>query len=163
MAKPVAGGIKKVTALKYHTKGKTVEYETPDDFFQRLNRIYRFNLDVCATPKNAKCQRYFTVQDDGLSKQWDGVCWMNPPYGRAIRAWMKKAYEESKTGTTVVCLVPSRTDAAWWHDYAMKGQVEFLRGRLKFGGSKNCAPFPCALVVFRGSISGTILPEELKK
>jgi len=73
---------------------------------------------------------------------------MNPPYGRTIGHWMKKAYESSLTGATVVCLVPSRTDTRWWHDYAMKGQIEFIRGRLKFGNAKNSAPFPSALVVF---------------
>ena len=74
---------------------------------------------------------------------------MNPPYGREIGRWMKKASEAS---ATVVCLVPARTDTAWWHDYAMQGEIEFLRGRLKFGDSKNSAPFPSAIVVFRGSV-----------
>ena len=73
---------------------------------------------------------------------------MNPPYGREIGKWMQKAYESSLQGATVVCLIPARTDTAWWHDYAMKGQIEFLRGRLKFGGHKNSAPFPSAIVVF---------------
>ena len=73
---------------------------------------------------------------------------MNPPYGRVIGHWMKKAYEESLSGAKVVCLVPSRTDTAWWHDYAMKGQIEFIRGRLKFGDAKNSAPFPSAIVIF---------------
>jgi len=88
---------------------------------------------------------------------WDGVCWMNPPYGRTIGKWMRKAYESSLTGSTVVCLVPARTDTAWWHDYAIKGEVRFLRGRLKFGGSANSAPFPNAVVIFR-----PMLPDWLK-
>lgn len=75
---------------------------------------------------------------------------MNPPYGRTIKQWMQKAYESSLKGATVVCLVPARTDTAWWHDFAMKGEIEFIRGRLKFGGHKNSAPFPSAVVVFRG-------------
>ena len=74
---------------------------------------------------------------------------MNPPYGRTIKQWMKKAYESSLAGATVVCLVPARTDTNWWHDYAMKGDIEFIKGRLKFGGSKNSAPFPSAVVVFK--------------
>ena len=79
------------------------------------------------------------------------MCWMNPPYGKEIGKWMEKAYEESrKNGTTVVCLVPARTDTAWWHDFAMRGSICFLRGRLKFGGSKNAAPFPSAIIVFAG-------------
>jgi len=91
---------------------------------------------------------YFTEQDDGLSQEWYGSVWMNPPYGKTIGLWMKKAYESSCAGVKVVCLVPARTDTAWWHDYAMKGSIEFIRGRLKFGGSKNSAPFPSALVIF---------------
>lgn len=126
------------------------DWETPQDFFDKLNNKYNFNLDVCATSGNAKCDRYFTKEQDGLRQKWEGVCWMNPPYGRQIGLWMKKAYESSLQGATVVCLIPSRTDTAWWHDYAMKGDITFLRGRLKFGGSKNSAPFPSAVVVFRG-------------
>ena len=81
---------------------------------------------------------------------WSGTCWMNPPYGREIIKWMKKAYQESLKGCTVVCLVPSRTDTIWWHDYAMKGEITFIKGRLKFGNQSNPAPFPSAVVVFKG-------------
>jgi phage N-6-adenine-methyltransferase len=127
---------------------KTDLWATPQDFFDKLNALHGFELDVCATPDNAKCNKYFTVADDGLAQQWLGVCWMNPPYGRDIKAWMKKAYESSLNGAKVVCLVPARTDTQWWHDYAMKGQIEFIKGRLKFGGHKDSAPFPSAVVVF---------------
>ena len=123
-------------------------WETPQDLFDRLSRVFHFDLDVCATAENAKCDRYFSEQDNGLNQPWDGVCWMNPPYGKTISQWMRKAYEESRKGATVVCLVPARTDAAWWHDWAMKGDIHFLRGRLKFGNSKYNAPFPSAIVVF---------------
>jgi phage N-6-adenine-methyltransferase len=116
--------------------------------FDSLNSWYKFDVDVCAVPENAKCARYFTPSQNGLKQKWLGTCWMNPPYGREIGAWMRKAYESSLTGATVVCLVPARTDTAWWHDYAVKGHVRFLRGRLKFGGHKNSAPFPSAIVVF---------------
>lgn len=126
----------------------TCEWETPQLFFDALNAEYHFDVDVCATANNAKCERYYTKEQDGLSQQWKGVCWMNPPYGREIGKWMRKAYESSLYGATVVCLVPARTDTAWWHDYAMKGEVEFVRGRLKFGGSKANAPFPSAIVTF---------------
>lgn len=125
-------------------------WETPQDLFDQLNQTYSFETDVCALPENAKCETYFTPETDGLSQEWTGACWMNPPYGREIGNWMKKAYESSKNGATVVCLVPARTDTAWWHDYAMNGEIEFIRGRLKFGNSKNSAPFPSAIVVFRG-------------
>ena len=127
---------------------KTDLWSTPQDFFDKLNAIHGFETDVCASTDNAKCIKYFTAEDDGLIQQWDGVCWMNPPYGREIKAWMKKAYESSLTGAKVVCLVPARTDTVWWHEYAMKGQIEFIKGRLKFGGHKDPAPFPSAVVVF---------------
>src|SRR5690606_28262780 len=106
-------------------------WATPPNLFADLNAEFGFTLDVCALPENAKCERYFTPEQDGLSQQWEGVCWMNPPYGRDIGKWMQKAYEASQQGVTVVCLVPSRTCSAWWHDYAMKGEVQFLRGRVK--------------------------------
>lgn len=127
----------------------TDQWATPQHFFDQQNSVYGpFVLDVCADKNNAKCASYFDKAADGLKQQWIGKCWMNPPYGREIGKWMKKAYESAGNGTMVVCLVPARTDTKWWHDYAIKGQVTFIRGRLKFGGSKNSAPFPSALVVF---------------
>ena len=131
-----------------HFSSKTDLWATPQDFFDRYNKLYQFELDVCATAENAKCQRFFTKEDDGLAQEWTGVCFMNPPYGREIIHWMKKAYESSLKGATVVCLVPARTDTKWWHEYAMRGEIEFIRGRLKFGDAKNSAPFPSAVVVF---------------
>lgn len=128
---------------------KTDLWSTPQDFFDKLDAEFHFALDVCALPENAKCERYYTPTDDGLTQRWSGVCWMNPPYGKVIGKWMQKAYESSITGgATVVCLVPARTDTAWWHDYAMRGEIRFIRGRLKFGSSKNSAPFPSAIVIF---------------
>lgn len=135
---------------KVHYSSRTDSWETPVDFFEKYNKKYKFTLDVCANKKNAKCKKFFSIKDNGLSKKWSGKCWMNPPYGRGISSWMKKAWESSLGGATVVCLVPARTDTSWWHDYAMKGEVEFIRGRIKFGGAKNGAPFPSAVVVFRG-------------
>lgn len=133
-----------------HFSSKTDLWSTPQDFYNKLNFIYQFNLDPCSDGTNAKCEQYFTKEDDGLKQDWSGKrVFMNPPYGREIKHWMKKAYEESLKGALVVCLVPSRTDTAWWHDYAINGDIEFLRGRLKFGNSKNPAPFPSALVVFK--------------
>ncbi len=126
------------------------EWETPQDLFDNLDELYHFEIDVCATSDNAKCEKFFTSEDDALTKDWVGVCWMNPPYGRKIGVWVEKALVSARcNGSTVVCLLPSRTDTAWWHDYAMKGDVTFIRGRLKFGGSKNSAPFPSAIVVFK--------------
>lgn len=135
--------------MDVHFSSKTDLWYTPEDFYQKYNSVYNFETDVCATDENAKCEKYFTEETDGLSQKWEGVCWMNPPYGRTISKWMKKAYESSLEGATVVCLVPARTDTGWWHNYAMKGDIEFIKGRLKFGGSKNSAPFPSAVVVFK--------------
>jgi phage N-6-adenine-methyltransferase len=128
----------------------TDEWGTPREFFDAVNEVYRFNLDVCATSANAKCGRYFTKTEDGLTQMWSGVCWMNPPYGREISLWVRKAYESSlEVGTVVVCLLPARTDTRWWHDYviARAESVRYIRGRLRFSG-KGPAPFPSALVVF---------------
>ncbi len=132
-----------------HFSSQSDLWETPQDFFDRLDDEFHFATDVCALPSNAKCERFFTPEQDGLHQEWSGVCWMNPPYGREIGKWMRKAYESSLSGATLVCLVPARTDTAWWHDYAAKGEVRFVRGRLRFGGAKNSAPFPSAVVVFR--------------
>jgi phage N-6-adenine-methyltransferase len=132
-----------------HFSSATDLWATPTKFYDELNIEFSFTLDVCATLENAKCKKFFTVDDDGLSQEWNGVCWMNPPYGRTIGDWMKKAYHSSLKNATVVCLVPSRTDTNWWHDFAIMGEIRFIKGRLKFGGHKNSAPFPSAVVIFR--------------
>lgn len=129
---------------------KTCEWETPQAFFDALNDEFHFDLDVCATNENTKCPRYFTEEQDGLSQQWRGRCWMNPPYGREIGKWVRKAYESVTGGCELVCcLLPARTDTAWWHEYCMNGEIRFVRGRLKFGDSRNSAPFPSAVVIFK--------------
>lgn len=129
----------------------TVEWETPDDFFRTLDAEFHFSLDVCATTANAKCVPFYTRTDDGLRQDWTGTCWMNPPYGRAIGAWMEKAYESAQAGATVVCLIPARTDTRWWHSWvAPYAEIRFVPGRLKFSGAPYNAPFPCAVVIFRG-------------
>lgn len=133
---------------------ETPEWATPQSFFDELNAEFGFTLDVCAAAWNHKCERYFDKETDGLLQDWSKeVCWMNPPYGRDIGNWMRKALEESLYGATVVCLVPARTDTAWWHDYAMKGEIRFLRGRIQFVSEDkkkiNPAPFPSAIVIFR--------------
>lgn len=135
--------------MNVHFSSATDMWATPQAFFDKLNAEYGFTLDACASHENAKCQFYFTKEVNGLSRKWSGVVWMNPPYGREIGDWMRKAYESSLSGATVVCLVPARTDTKWWHDYAMKGEIDFIRGRLKFGNAKSHAPFPSAVVVFK--------------
>ena len=120
---------------------KTCEWATPQDLFDKLN---------------AKCARYYTQKQDGLQQKWEGRCWMNPPYGRKIGQWVQKAYESSLQGATVVCLLPARTDTAWWHDFciAHAAKITFLRGRLKFGDAKHSAPFPSAVVLFDENLRG---------
>lgn len=142
-------------------KSRTTIYKTPRRLFDELDREFGFVLDVCALPENALCTRYFTPEEDGLSRDWgDGACYMNPPYGRAIGLWMAKAYDASRAGATVVCLLPARTDTGWFHDFALKGEVRYLRKRLKFEGENRNAPFPSIVVVFR-PISAT--PAEVDK
>ena len=123
-------------------------WATPQDLYDELQWEFGFTLDVCATDDNAKCATYYTEREDGLSQPWTGTCWMNPPYGDVIAAWVKKAYESAQAGATVVCLVPARVDTRWWWDHCRYGEIRFLRGRLKFGGGENSAPFPSAVVVF---------------
>lgn len=127
-------------------------WATPQDLFDELNEIYSFETDVCAVPENAKCSRYFTPEMDGLKQEWSGSCWMNPPYGREISKWVKKAFESSRLpDTIIVALLPARTDTKWFHDYIYgkyRVNITFIKGRLKFGNCTNSAPFPSMIVVF---------------
>jgi len=129
------------------------EYPTPDWLFKKLDEEFHFDLDPAATPENAKCPNYYTKEQDGLRQPWYGNVFLNPPYGKEIKKWMKKAYEEVKVykrANVVVALIPSRTDTSWWHDYVMKAdEIRFIRGRLRFGNAKNSAPFPSAIVIWR--------------
>ena len=137
-------------ALTTQFSSQTDEWATPQPLFDDHNAEFGFTLDVCANAENSKCLKFFTKADDGLAQDWSNdVCWMNPPYGRQIGHWIRKAYESAQQGATVVCLVPARTDTQWWHQYAIHGEVRFLEGRLKFGDGKNSAPFPSAIVIFR--------------
>jgi phage N-6-adenine-methyltransferase len=136
---------------KVHYSSEKSDWETPQDLFDELNREFNFTLDVCADHENAKCDRYITKDDDTLVQSWlDKSCWMNPPYGREIGKFIKKAYEESRRGCTVVCLLPARTDTKWFHDHILgKAQIRFLKGRLTFVGGKYPAPFPSMIVIYR--------------
>ena len=126
----------------------TDQWSTPQAFFDKLNAEFSFTLDVCASEENHKCATWYSKEIDGLSRDWGGeVAWMNPPYGREIKAWVKKAYESN---TLVVGLLPARTDTAWFWDYVHgKAEIRFIRGRIKFGGQKNSAPFPSMIVIWR--------------
>ena len=137
--------------MAVHFSSHTSEWPTPRWLFEALDREFGFSLDPCSTHANAKCARHFTREEDGLRQSWSqAVVFMNPPYGKEIAQWMAKAHvSASCEGATVVCLVPSRTDTAWWHQFAMKHEIRLLRGRLRFGDGKNCAPFPSAIIVMR--------------
>lgn len=138
------------TKVLYSSKEE--KWATPQDFFDKLNDEFHFTLDAAASPDNAKCPVYFTEEQDGLAQSWEGhTVWCNPPYCRKTGAWVKKAWEEhQRTGCTVVMLLPSRTDVRWFHDYILgKAEIRFIKGRLKFGGSKNSAPFPSIVVIYR--------------
>ena len=127
-------------------------WSTPQDFYDKLNKEFNFTLDPCATDSNHKCDKYFTIDDDGLIQNWgNNVVFCNPPYGKDIYNWVKKCSEESKKqNTTVVMLIPARTDTRYFHEfiYNKATEIRFIKGRLKFGGSKNSAPFPSMVVIF---------------
>lgn len=129
------------------------DWGTPQKVFDDLNAEFSFTVDVCANEHNFKVANYFDIEIDGLKQKWEGVVWCNPPYGKTIKLWMAKAYEAWQGGATVVCLVPARTDTAWWHDYAAKApEIRFIRGRLKFernGVAGDAAPFPSAIIIFK--------------
>jgi phage N-6-adenine-methyltransferase len=135
-------------------RSKTDEWESPDDIIALVNLEFSLELDVCASHENAKCARYFVRADDGLRQTWAGTCWMNPPYGKTIGLWVKKAFESSLSGATVICLLPARTDTIWWHGFVQPyAEVRFLKGRLKFGGLENSAPFASVIAIFRPPVA----------
>lgn len=141
---------------------KNMNWCTPQDFFDKLNAEFHFVLDAAATAKSAKCRRYFSPETDALNQSWNygGAVFCNPPYGRSLKKWIRKAYTESQSGQTIVLLIPARVDTAAFHDYIYgKAEIRFVRGRLTFtdedGNPKkdNCgraqqAPFPSMIVVY---------------
>jgi len=137
-------------SLETAFSSRSEDWGTPQKLFDELNAEFHFTLDVCASEDNKKCGNYFNKEQDALQQEWTGICYMNPPYGKTIKSWMKKAYESSLAGATVVCLIPSRTDTRWFHDYAMKAEdIRFIKGRLRYTGiANNVAPFPSLVIVF---------------
>jgi phage N-6-adenine-methyltransferase len=145
---------------KVHFQSSDKEWETPDDLFQPLRKEFNIVLDVCANATNTKCKAYYDKKYNGLTASWGTVineigdgnpaCWMNPPYGRGIEHWVRKAHEESLKGITTVALLPARTDTSWFHGYIHnKHEVRFLKGRIKFVDAPSSAPFPSMVVIFR--------------
>lgn len=128
---------------------KTDLWATPQDFFDKMDEEFKFTLDACALPENAKVANYYTPEMDGLKQPWTGRVWCNPPYGRTIGKWVEKASKSADGGAVVVMLLPARTDTKWFHDYIYHhAEIRFIRGRLKFGGSKDSAPFPSMVAIF---------------
>lgn len=138
------------TELMFSSKKE--DWETPQDFFNKLNEEFHFTLDAAASSENAKCDDYFTKEQNGLIQSWAyKVVWLNPPYGRyTTEKWVKKAYEEyQRTGCTIVMLLPARTDTIWFHDYVLgKAEIRFVKGRLKFGECKDATPFPSLVAIY---------------
>ena len=132
----------------------SIEWATPWNFFNQQSEKYGpFDLDVCATEENSKCWDFISQEQNALSQSWQGICWMNPPYGRDLGQWILKAWREASIpghARRVVCQLPARTDTRWWHNYVLKyaAKIEFVRGRIKFEGAVHSAPFPSAIVVF---------------
>jgi phage N-6-adenine-methyltransferase len=147
--RPTAAQIRAVVArpMPVHSSSASPEWSTPQDLFDELDEEFGFDVDVCATPASAKCQRFFTEADDGLAQDWVGVCWMNPPYEK-IGPWVRKAWESAQAGATVVCLLQASTDTRWWWRFCRHGEIRFLPGRLRFGGCDHAAPFGSAVVIF---------------
>ncbi len=133
-------------------KSNTVEWPTPPETFDPLNAEFGFTMDVAATAENAKCEKFWTKEQDGLLQKWEGVCWMNPPYGSQVPKWLKKAIKETENGVTTVCLIPARTNTGWFHDLCLNektAEVRFVRGRPKFGDATHGLPQPLAIVIYR--------------
>ena len=130
------------------------EWETPKDVFEGLNAEFHFTLDPCATEQTAKCEKYYTAEQDGLKYSWGGQrVFCNPPYSK-IRLWVQKCYQESlKPNTVVVMLIPARTDTRYFHDYIYhRAEIRFIKGRIKFSNAKWNAPFPAMIVIFRSDM-----------
>lgn len=137
--------------IKSMVSSKSNEWETPQDLYDKLNDEFNFTLDPCCKPETAKCDRYFTIKENGLLQDWSkDIVFMNPPYGGHTGEWMEKAHAESLRGSIVVCLIVSSTDRSYWHEFIFPfaSEIRFLRGRIKFGQSKSTAPFASAIIIF---------------
>ena len=142
-----------------HFKSGNKEWETPNALFTPLRDEFKIVLDTCATEGNTKCRAWIDRKINSLTSNWvelianmnaEGAGWMNPPYGRGIDKWVKKAYDEAAKGATIVALLPARTDTSWFHNYIHnKHEVRFLKGRIKFVDAKSSAPFPSMIVIFK--------------
>lgn len=143
---------------------KSPEWETPQELFDELNKEFHFDLDVASTHENAKCERHFTEEDDGLAQEWSGTVWCNPPYGRQLKDWVKACgtYE----GGQAVMLIPVRADTSWWHEYIWDNphtkDIRLIRGRVHFNNSPHGAPFASCVIVFDPKRKGMTPRERMR-
>lgn len=129
----------------------TTEWETPDEIFEPLAKEFKFTLDVAAIAENTKCKKYLSPEQDGLNSPWEGICWCNPPYGRDLSKWVRKAVWETWNSVTTVMLIPVRSNTVWWHDLCLPfSEIRFIKGRPKFGSADQGLPWPLAILIFRG-------------
>ncbi|WP_349533975.1 DNA N-6-adenine-methyltransferase [Leuconostoc citreum] len=143
-----------MTISKTLFSSKKMDWETPQLFFEELNKKYKFDLDACASDDNHKVDNYFTEEDNALTKLWNGNVFVNPPYGRELYSFVEKSYSEHSRDNNrfIVLLIPDRTDTKYWHEFIQgKAAIKFLKGRLKFeisGIASDAAPFPSALIIY---------------
>ena len=152
---------------KVYKSSEDDTWTTPGDFYRALDKEFNFGLDAAALASSALCPLWYGPDHhdpsmrDAFMRSWQFDAqgeniFLNPPYGRTIKDWMRKADQEAQKGAgAIVCLVPARTDTNWWHDSCIHHEVRFIRGRLKFGDQPNAAPFPSAVVVMRSSLPGS--------
>lgn len=140
-----------MSSLNVMYSQKSTELATPEDFFNKLDEEFHFTLDPCATPENAKCKKFYTKEENGLIQNCGNeTVFCNPPYGRGLENLVKKCYDHGINGNTAVMLIFARTDTKYFHQYIYNiAELRFIKGRLKFGGCKNTAPFPSMLVIYR--------------
>ena len=137
--------------VQSRASGKT-DYGTPKKEYGHYDAMFGFDLDVCATAENAKCDKYFTPEDNALEQTWTGVCWMNPPYGKDLPKWLEKAYKETrKPRCTVVAFIPASTETKWWHEWVVgkADKVIYHKGRVQFDGAEWPAKYANVAVVYR--------------
>jgi phage N-6-adenine-methyltransferase len=143
-------------AFAVMASSERMDWPTPQDYFAELHAEFEFTVDACASAENAKLARYWDECDEGLMQSWEGErVYMNPPYGRQLPRWILKAWNEIGHAEIIVALIPARVDTSYWHRYIFgHAEIRFLRGRLRFEGAANVAPFPVAVVIWRAGVSG---------
>ena len=133
------------------------DWTTPDDLFQTLHAEFRFDLDPCADDMNYKCDTYITKEENGLLQDWGGYrVFCNPPYGKEVAKWVKKAHDEVLYGNCLIAvlLLASWTDTRYFHQYILNDayEIRFVKGRLKFGGAKQSTQFGSMIVIFKKEV-----------